>query len=322
MKTILTTKNLILLLLSVFLFLSCKNKTDNAIRIGILQGPTAVSFVHMMADPPKIEGKSIKFIVKNDPQQIQALMVNNELDFAVLPTVMAANLYNKGLKYRMVACPIWGTLYLVSNSNTTTGIGDLSGKTIGVFGQGATPDILLQHFLEKNNIDNVKLDYTFTNNSDLSMALLSKRIKIAVISEPLVSTVLSKDKSLHIISKLDFNEFIENADKDIFVQTAFLANYDFALEYPTTMHLICEAYSASCNNVNEQPEKTAELLVKQAILTDKNVALASLPLCNVRYVASFAIESEINKYLEIFKEFNPKTIGNKLPDRNFIYQPQ
>lgn len=315
-------KIILLLSVLVILLLSCKNKTENSIRIGLLQGPSAVSFVHMMANPPKIEGKKIEFIIKDDPQQIQALMANNELEFAVLPTVAAANIYNKGLKYRMVACPIWGTLYLVSNCNTINKIADLKGKAIAVFGQGATPDILLQHYLKQNKIENVKPDYTFTNNNDLSMALLSKRIKTAVISEPQVSNIMNKDKSLHIISKLDFNEFIENSDKDIFVQTSFLAQNDFASDYPTTMHLICEAYSASCNNVSEQPEKTAELLVKQGILPDKNAALASLPLCNVRYVASFAIEAEINKYLAIFHSFNPKTIGDKLPDRNFIYQPQ
>ena len=51
-------------------------------------------------------------------------------------------------------------------------------------------------------------------------------------------------------------------------------------------------------------------------------AIKSLERCNIRYVASFAIEKEINNYLQIFMDFNPETIGGKLPDRNFIYQPQ
>lgn len=301
---------------------SCNEKPVNAIRIGILQGPTAISFVHMMENPPKIEGKSIEFIVKNDPQQIQALLMKNELDFAVLPTVMAANLYNKGLKYRMVACPIWGTLYIVTNNPALKNLADLNTKKIAVFGQGATSDILLQRFLQSKKIENVKIDYSFSNNNDISMALLSGRVETAVISEPLVSMILSKTKNARVICPLNFQEYLENTDKDIFVQTAFLANNDFSLNYPSSMHLICEAYSASCNAVNAEPEKTAGLLVKHKITPDEKIALASLPLCNIRYVASFAIESEINKYLKIFNDFNPKTIGNKLPDRNFIYQPQ
>ncbi len=301
---------------------SCTKKTLDVIRIGVLQGPTVISFAHLMDNPPLIEGKRIEFVMKSDPQQIQAMMLKNELDFAVLPTVMAANLYNKNINYSMVACPVWGTLYIVSNTINTQNIDDLMGKKISVFGQGATPDVLLQRFLEQKNIDNVQIDYSFTNNNDLAMALLNARVKIAVISEPIVSLLQSKSTDIHVIAKLNLQEYFDNSDKDIFTQTAFVVRNEFSRDYPTTMHEICEAYSTSCNLVNEQPKKTAKLLVERQIVTNESIALASLPFCNIRYVSSFAIEQEIKKYLEIFYEFNPATIGGKMPDRNFIYQPQ
>ncbi len=301
---------------------SCAKKPTEVIRIGILQGPTAISFVHLMANPPQVEGKRIEFVLKSEPQQIQALMLKKELEFAVLPTVMAANLYNKGIDYSMVACPVWGTLYIVSSKSDVKSIGDLAGNNISVFGQGATPDILLQRFLDKNNIDNVTIDYTFTNNNDISMAILNNRIQTAVVSEPMVSLLLSKNANVHVVSNLDLHEYLNNSDKDIFVQTAFVVRNEFSLDYPTTMHEICEAYSTSCNFVTEYPQRTTQLLVNKQIIADENIALASLPLCNIRYVASFAIEQEVKKYLEIFYDFNPATIGGKTPDRNFIYQPQ
>lgn len=313
---------IVMLLFPVLACFSCAKKPLEVIRIGVLQGPTVISFVHLMANPPQIEGKRIEFFVKSDPQQIQALMLKKELEFAVLPTVMAANLYNKGVDYSMVACPVWGTLYLVSNKANVKNIGDLAGNKISVFGQGATPDILLQQFIETNNIDGVTIDYTFSNNTDLSMALLNNRIQVAVVSEPMLSLLLHKNANMHVVSNLNLHEYLNNSDKDIFVQTAFVVRNEFALDYPTTMHEICEAYSTSCNYVTEYPQRTAQLLVNKQIIADINIALASLPLCNIRYVASFAIEQEVKKYLEIFYEFNPATVGGKLPDRNFIYQPQ
>lgn len=312
----------VIFILLLFIQASCTKKPLDVIRIGILQGPTAISFVHLMANPPKIEGKQIKFVLKSDPQQIQAMMLKNELEFAVLPTVMAANLYNKKLNYSMVACPIWGTLYIVSNNANIQKTGDLSGKKISVFGQGATPDVLMQRYLEQKNIDKVQIDYSFTNNNDLSMALLNGRVQIAVISEPMVSLLQSKSTDIHVVSKLNLQEYFDNSDRDIFTQTAFVVRNEFSRDYPTTMHEICEAYSTSCNLVNEQPEKTAKLLVERQFATNEAIALASLPFCNIRYVASFAIEQEIKKYLEIFYDFNPASIGGKMPDRNFIYQPQ
>jgi NitT/TauT family transport system substrate-binding protein len=49
-------------------------------------------------------------------------------------------------------------------------------------------------------------------------------------------------------------------------------------------------------------------------------AKRAIPLCNIRYVGAFALEREINRYLNIFYEFNPESIGGKIPDRDFIYQ--
>lgn len=301
---------------------SCSSKPSNVIKIGVLQGPTYVSFLHLMNNPPVIDGKEIEFVLKDDPQQIQALMLKDELDFAVLPTVMAANLYNKGMEYSMVACPVWGTLYIVTTDKQLSSLHDLSGRTVSVFGQGATPDVLLQRFVRRNRLENINIDYTFTNNNDLSMALLNKRVNLAVVSEPMVSMLMYKDKSVRIIAKLDCEAYLNYSDKDIFVQTAFMVRNKFAVEYPTTMKLICDSYLASCNSVNTDPEKTADLMLEKQIVPDKTTALASLPLCNIQYVAAFSISQEVHKYLQIFQQTKPEAIGGQIPDRNFIYQPQ
>ncbi|MFZ4581383.1 MAG: ABC transporter substrate-binding protein [Paludibacter sp.] len=311
---------IIFLCIFQFIAFSCTEKPNNTIRIGLLQGPTAISFAYMMANPPRIEGKKIEFIIKNDPQQIQAMMMRNEVEFAVLPTVMAANLYNKGLDYTMVACPIWGTMYILSNEPKTLVTNNLSNKKVSIFGQGATPDVLFQQFIQAKNITNIKLDYSFSTNNDLALALLQGKVENAVISEPLVSTLLQKNSKIHIISKLDFQDYLGKSDKDIFTQTAFVVNKKFSKNYPNTMHMICKTYAESCNYVNLEPEKTAEILVQNKIFTDKKTSIISLPLCNIHYVASFAIEQEINKYLSLFFNFNPNTIGNKMPDRGFIFQ--
>jgi len=311
-----------LLIAYLLLLVSCHNKQSNVIKIGVLQGPTLVSFLHMMNNPPVIDGKKIEFVLKDDPQQIQALMLKDELDFAVLPTVMAANLYNKGLDYRVVACPVWGTLYMLSTNAKLSSIDQLTGRSVAVFGQGATPDVLLQRFVQRNRLANVRIDYTFTNNNDLAMALLNKRVELAVVSEPMVSLLMQKDSSVQLIAKVDCEAYLNNSDKDIFVQTAFIVRNKFAVEYPTTMKMICDSYSASCNSVNTDPDKTADLMLEKQIVPTKSTALASLPLCNIQYVAAFSINQEINKYLQIFQQTKPEAIGGQIPDRNFIYQPQ
>lgn len=307
----------ILLTVAALCLVSCNSKPSGTIRIGILNGPSAVSFIQLIDNPPVIDGKRVEFIMKNEPMQIQALMMRNEIDFAILPTVMAANLYNKGVKYRMVACPIWGTLYLVSTSGKP---GNLAGKTISVFGQSGTSDILLRHMLNQKNINGVKIDYTYSTNNEIGQALLNKKIEFGVISEPLVSILLAKDKSLKIVSKIECEDYVGNFQKDIFVQTAFLVNDKFSKNYPSQVIQVCEAYSASCNYTYEQPAKVAKLMVKHRISPTTQIAELSIPLCNIRYVGAFALEQEVNRYLNIFYEFNPESIGKKIPEDNFIYQ--
>ena len=133
----------LIIFIIILIFSACKPKEDNVIRIGVLDGPTAISAIRLIDKPLQINGRKIELIVKSDPQQIQAMMMRHKLDFAVLPTVMAANLFNRGVDYRMIACPVWGTLYIVSNNKDINLFEDLSGRTVSVFGQGATPDVLL-----------------------------------------------------------------------------------------------------------------------------------------------------------------------------------
>jgi len=305
-------------LLGLFL-ISCSKNSPETIKIGVLNGPSAVSFIKMMDQPSVIDGKKVEIIQKNEPQQIQAMMMQGKLDFAILPTVMAANLYNKGVHYTMVACPVWGTLYVLTNGSAKK-ISDLKNETISVFGQSSTSDVLLQRLIQKNKVPDVMIDYTLGTNTDIAQALKMKKIEFAVVSEPLVSRLLAQDSTIHIVSKLDCEEFMINSDKNVFVQTSFLVSDKFVKHNPTAIAQVCKAYSGSCNFINEQPEKAAKLLVKHKLASDINLAKRSIPLCNIHYVAAFAIDKEIELYLNIFYNFNPKSIGGKMPDSEFIYQ--
>lgn len=306
-------------LLPLFFF-SCSNESPNKIRIGIPEGPSVVSFIKMMDDSVLINGEKVEFIVKSDPQQIQALMMQNKVDFAILPTNMAANLYNKGLEYKMIACPVWGTLYILSNLPEVNELSDLKNRNVGVFGQGTTADILFQKLIQKKGIENVFIDYRFTGNFELSQALRLKKTNIAVISEPLVSKLLKQDSSIHIVERLSCEEYMNEKDRDIFVQTAFLVNEKVVRHNHQIIKEICNAYRSSCNYVVQHPDEAADMLVKRGILPDTCVAKESILLCSINYVAAFAIEDEIYSYLKIFYDFNPESIGGKLPSRDFIFR--
>jgi NitT/TauT family transport system substrate-binding protein len=302
-------------------FTACNKKSDkNTIRIGVLEGPSAVSFIKLIDKEHIIDGKKIEIIIRSEPFQIQAMMLKNELDFAVLPTIMAANLYNKGVKYRMIACPIWGTLYIMTNNDEIQTLHDLKEEEIAVFGQNSTADILTRHKIRTGQIECKGLNYRFNTNQEVAQALLAREMRVAIVSEPLVSSLLAKDSDIRIVEKLNFSNYVDDSQKDYFIQSAFLVSGHFIQHYSHLIPQVCSAYVASCNFVNENPEIVAQLMVKHNITPNIEIAVKSIELCNIQYVAAFAIMRELHQYLQVFYLENPESIGGKIPEQDFVYQ--
>jgi len=296
-----TSKTSIILLILITLFYSCTQpKKNEPVRIGILFGPSAVSFLHMLDKDSIIDGRKIEISVLKEPMQIQALMMQGKLEFAILPTLMAANLYNKGVKYQMVACPIWGTLYLLANDSTST-LKGLENRSVSLMGQGTTPDVLLRRVLLQQGIKSTKFDYTYSTHAEISQALLMHKTTLAVVSEPMVSNLISKDKSIHIVAKLTCEDNEHKIDGDL-------------------VKSISSKYATSCSYCNEQPDSTAKLMLKYKLATDMEVAKQSLPLCNIHYVEAASISDKVLRFLDIFYQFNPQSLGGKVTDKKFIYQ--
>jgi len=312
------TKKVILFYAVLIMFFSC-NVKENNIRIGILDGPSFISFIQLIDEPPVIKGRKVEFIVKSEPLQIQAMMMQNKLDFAVLPTVMAANLYNKGVDFRLVAIPVWGTLYLMSNDPEIDNLNQIKNQKVHLFGQGSTSDILFREFLNKNNHDKILIDYSYSSNMELSNALLQHKIKLAIVSEPLVSILLTKDPAIKILTEIKPEDTNSNDYESLFAQTAFLVNSSYADKYRNTINIISAYYAESCDFTYQQPEISADLLVKHNFYPDKETALRSIPLCNIQFRYAADAKESIFRYLKIFHTFEPKSIGGKMPDDRFIY---
>ncbi len=145
------------------LFILCccnsKPKTDaGMIRVSVLRGPSAIAFAHWMKETPVIDGKPLSVRIIDSPDLMQATLIKGEADIAVLPMISAVNLYNKGIRYHLAGCPIWGTLYLVGRSDK--GISGENKSVLHIFGAGTTPDILTRHYLRQH-----KLNYTLIIHS-------------------------------------------------------------------------------------------------------------------------------------------------------------
>ena len=94
---------------AVLLFGGCRDASQNAgedsqIVIATLKGPSSmgmIQFIDSISTSALSQIKSahslIKIDILNEPMQVRKMMLDGSADFAILPTTMAALMYNKGV---------------------------------------------------------------------------------------------------------------------------------------------------------------------------------------------------------------------------------
>ena len=289
--------------LLIFTLFSCASHSGdtNAFRVAVLRGPSALAFADWMGDEVPVIGKDTCRIEWVDtPEQMQALLVKHEADMAVLPMISAANLYNKGIDYSLLGCPLWGTLYLVSK-------GDIH-PPVYLFGRGTTPDILARHALD--SLRQEDFNYTFASAGEVLQALLLGKAETAVLSEPFLSAALRRDSSLQIAANLNR----PHGTLPGFPQTAIVCS-SAALAYRPTLDSLLRQ---SCIFANTHPEEAIRRLEEAGVFAPGMLTPESVHRCGIHYRTAQEAATVISSFLELVWQTEPQAIGGKLPDSTFI----
>lgn len=310
------------ILLGLFFLLlgaSCQRAETNGKQLVIasLRGPSSVGMLHFIDSVSRMENADIDIQIYDEPLQVRKLMLDGSADFAVLPTTMAALLYNKGMDYRVKAVPMWGTLYLCGNDTTIQCWDDLRGKKVYLMAKGMTPDVLFQFLLTQNGLapyQDVDLDYRFPTHIDLANATMAGRADLSVISEPYLSMALLKNPSLHILFDLDAEW---NKVKGVpLAETAFLCRGNLA-ETKQRIDRIVGAYATSVDWVNAHPAEAAHLAVQYNIIPDSLAAFNSIPRSNLNVVRTDEVRQDLKDYLQVFFDMDAQIIGGQMPNESF-----
>ncbi|MDY0199560.1 MAG: ABC transporter substrate-binding protein [Bacteroidales bacterium] len=309
-----------ILLVVTLIFLGCQHqpKQTDTITIATLKGPSAMGMIKFIDSVNTVNGSHIKVEILNEPIQVRKMVIDGSADFAILPTTMAAILYNKGIDYRLLAIPVWGTLYLFGNDTTITEWEHLRGKRIHAMAKGMTPDVLFRYLLMQHGLDpdkDVTLDYSFPTHIDLANAVAAGQANLGVISEPMVSLVMQRNTNVKSI--FDLNAEWEKVLDVPIAQTAFIVKGKFAESNMEDVERIMQSYQYSTQWVNQYPDSAANLIVKYNILPNAQVAANAITRSNLKFVKANTISTQISSYLNIFYQMSPDIIGGKLPNENF-----
>lgn len=316
MKRIVTMITAAVMLFSLAAFAACSKKQDDTeIRIAALKGPTGMGMVKL-ADKQNYPNYTVS--IEASPDALNPRIISGEVDVAAVPVNLASVLYNKlDGDISVLAVSTLGVLYVVEAGSEVNSVADLAGKTVYATGQGATPEYILNYLLDKNGVaGSVEVNYV-GEHAALATMLADGSAEIGMLPEPNVTSTLAGNDNLRIA--LNLTEEWNKVCSTELVQGGVIARKSFVNEHPEAIEQFLREYEKSSAFVNENIDEAAKLIVDVGILGNVEIAKKAIPNCNISFSKGEAMHKAVEGMLAVLFEANPKSIGGKLPDKDFYY---
>ncbi len=236
---------------------------------------------------------------------------------------MAAIAYSKSPEYKLAGTISWGASYVIS-SDDMTDISELRGKEITSFEEGQVSDVVFfRYVLEQNGIDpDVDVSITYIDrNDDLATQLIKSKSSIAVVSEPVLNTVLNRRKSMQIVFDIPNEWAAVTGSLYGYPQTSVVISNDLIENHPAVVGGIMRGLDKSAEWINEETEAAAEYSNSLNLDIRKRVIVNSVERANIQFVPAFESRADIEAYLKILMKSSKKLIGGEIPDEEFYFIP-
>lgn len=140
-------------------------------------------------------------------QPLVAEFVAEEADMIAAPINLGAMRYNAKPVYGLYKTLVWDNIYILSKEELTS-VEDLEGKNITSFGQGSTPQIVLETILKAKSIT---CDIDYVDNVQIANSMFtSGESDIVISAQPQVSAI--NTATAHVLSLNTFWKDVTGLD--------------------------------------------------------------------------------------------------------------
>ena len=284
-------------------------------------GLPALSVLGMYSENKQFDDNvNIEYEKSVTPETLTGSLLTGDVNIiAIVPSSLAAQLYNKNMGYKILGTVSWGSLYLVSSDNVN-GLQDLKNKKTGIIGRGQTPDIVFRNILSKNNVDPDSLDLEyFSSGTELAAALAAGKIKTAVLSEPAATILMKKNAGVKMIVSLNEEWKKLYSNKYGFPQAVLIAKKELLEKYPDISEkLVSELEEQNKWLAGDQNKE--EALKKGELSIPAELLPKIVENSNINFLPIIGTENHYLEYYKILSDFDVKTIGGKIPDNGIFYE--
>ena len=107
--------------------------------------------------------------------------------------------------------------------------------------------------------------------------------------------------------------------EDTLVQGCLVVNTAWAAEHPNELAKFLSDYQASVESVKSGTDEAINSIVNAGILPKAGIAKQALPNCNLCYFAGNDMKPVMNAFCEKIFDYDPTSIGGKMPTDGFYY---
>lgn len=291
-----------------------QNKTAPATgnKVIRVQAPLAPPSIPLVS----LTGKqNMEVIWYQKAEEAMSRIIEDSVDVSIIPVNSMAVLYNKEIDIQLGAVSTWGILYLVANDGQIKGWQDLRGKTVAVGAMGYSPDLVFRGLLAKKGLiagKDVKIIYG--TSPEIAQLLIAGKISLAVLPEPLLTSVLSKNKEAQILMNLEREWVHAFPEARGLPQAGLAVRKGFMAENPLAWRSFYDDYNESLqaylNNSEKIGAEEEKALGLPAAIIQKSLARSNLKLLNAQ-----AAKDSVNSYLEQILLLDPGAVGGRVPGK-------
>ena len=293
---------------------------DVTIRVAALKGPTTIGVVNLIEDSKNGDAEiKCDFEMYTQGSDIMAAMVAGNVDIGLVPSNVACVMNSKvegGVS--VIDINTLSVLNCVTADESVTSLADLDGRTVYSTGQGATPEYTLRYLLEKNGINNCRVEFK-SEPTEIVSILSEDKTAVAVLPQPFVTAACLQNGDLKVAFAFE-DEWEKVNDSCKIVTGVTVVTNSFLKEHKGAVDAFIKAHKYSAERATSDLEKTAKLTVSQGIIAKEPLAKKAIPNCAVVCISGKDIKKTLSGYLEVLFEQDPKSVGGALPSDDFYYE--
>jgi len=312
-------KNFLVISLLLLITLTISASAVQAVEIDV-QAPTvpaALPFLWMQEEGKLPQAVDLNINLSSDHQRGMSLISQNEIQFLITGSNVAANAYNRGIDIKMLNVNTWAIDYLLTNGFKAESWEDLKGKSLAIPLQGGPLDFLARYLMEENGVNPKEVKIVYRALPGAAQYFMAGNLDAIILPEPLVTVTMAKAQNA--VLSLDIQKEWAGVHGDERIPfVGLFVNGEFSEEYPQFTEILNGLYKQGVSWVNENPDQAAALAAENFNMPAP-ILKKSMQRVNLNIYPEEESRELVELYFSEILEIYPEMLGGSMIDEEFYY---